>query len=539
MAYYKDLRELLQVLEKQGKLVRIDSRINKDTQLQPLVRLQYRGLPEEERKAFLFTNVCDSRGKQYDMPVAICALAGSSEIYGIGMMCPPEEIAEKLARAELSPIPPRLVASGPVQEEVHAGKKLLEHGGLDEFPVPICTPGYDVAPYFTAACWVTKDPDTGVRNVGVYRAQLKSPTRTGVHFADISRDGFRHWQKCKEKGRPLEVAFFVDRATTEIYTGVSRYAYGVDEFAVAGSIAGEPLELVKCKTVDLEVPAHAEIVVEGELTTETLEMEAPYGEAVGFIGMTEMMPYFTAKCITHRKNPIWLSILSQYPPSESSKIRQHANESAIFKHLRYDQNLTHVAAVAFHESTASISLIVIQIKKADQAEAWQAEAWQALEAAGQRFPPVKVVVAVDEDINPWDAETVNWAIGLRMQPHRDCRIVKFPTAYLNDPSIESTEALVKRRHTHYAEKPEASRLLINATLKWPYPPVSLPKKKFMEEALRLWAKEGLPPLKLREPWFGYSLGYWGDEYDEWADLAVKGEYYKTGEMRAQKNRVKA
>ena len=107
MAYYKDLREYLKALEDNGKLVHIKGEINKDTELQPLVRLQFRGLPEEQRKAFLFTNVIDSRGKHYDIPVAICALAGSSEIYSIGLMCRPEEIAQKLAEAEMNAIEPR------------------------------------------------------------------------------------------------------------------------------------------------------------------------------------------------------------------------------------------------------------------------------------------------------------------------------------------------------------------------------------------------------------------------------------------------
>jgi 4-hydroxy-3-polyprenylbenzoate decarboxylase len=416
---------------------------------------------------------------------------------------------------------------------VHLGERLLEHGGLDEFPVPISTPGYDPSPYFTAASWVTRDPETGIRNLGVYRAQVKSPIRAGVHFGDINRHGYVHWRKCKEKGIPLEVAIMIGGPPSIGYAGISKLPADFDEYAMAGGIAGEPLELVKCKTVDLEVPAHAEIVVEGELTTEELELEAPFGEAVGFVGMTEMMPYMTVKCITHRKNPIWLAFMSQFPPSESSKIRQHGNEAVVYKHLRHDLNLPHVLSVAFHEGAGSNVYAVIQMQKPDQAEVWR-----ALEAAGERFVPTKVIIAVDEDINPRDADAVNWAVGLRAQPHRDCRIVQHRTSNLLDPSLENQDDLIKRRQATYPEKPEASRLLINATLKWPYPPVSLPKKEFMEEALRLWQQEGLPPLKLKEPWWGYSLGYWTDEYDEWADLAVKGEYYQTGETRARKYRRK-
>ncbi|MFH0914406.1 MAG: UbiD family decarboxylase [Chloroflexota bacterium] len=531
MAYYKDLREHLQALEERGKLVRIDFPVNKDTQLHPLVRLQFRGLPEEQRKAFLFTNIFDSRGKKYNIPVAICALAGSSEIYGIGLMCRPEEITEKMTRAELHPIPPKLVKKAPVQEEVHVDEGLMEHGALDEFPVPISTPGYDPAPFLTASYWVTKDPDTGIRNVGVYRAHLKSPTRTGINY-ERDRDIYRHWEKCRAKGIPLEAAIVIGGPPSCCYAAVTRYPYGVDEFTMAGGIAGEALELVKCQTVDLEVPSHAEIVLEGELTTGEMEVEAPFGEAVGYLGMTEVRPYFTVKCITHRKNPILLAFLSQFPPSESSKIRQHGNESAVYKYLKHDLNIGSVLAVAFHESVCSNFFAVIQMKKPEQSEVWK-----ALEGVGQRFGVAKLIIAVDEDINPWEPEAVNWALGLRMQPHRDLRVLKYQTSNLLDLSLENTEDLIQRRHATRLEKAEASRLLLNATRKWPYPPVSLPKKEFMEEALKLWKKAGLPDLKLKDPWWGYNLGYWAKEYDEEAERAVKGEYYQTGELRS-KNRTK-
>ncbi|MFC1907747.1 UbiD family decarboxylase, partial [Chloroflexota bacterium] len=503
------------------------------TQLHPMVRLQFRGLPEEQRKAFIFENIIDSRGKQYDTPVAICALAGSSDIYALGMMCQPEEIVEKLIQAELHPIEPIVVTDGPVHEEVHVGEKLLEHGGLDEFPIPISTPGYDVAPFFSAPCWVTKDPETGIRNMGTYRAQLKSPTRTGLYFGSPKQGGLIHWQKCKKGGIPLEAAVVIGGPPSIGYVSVSKFPQDLDEFSVAGGIAGEPVPLVKCLTVDLEVPAFAEIVIEGEINTEELEPEAPFGEAFGFMGLEDLMPYFTVKCITHRRRPIWLSFISQYPPSESSKIRQHAFEGVMFKHLRYDLNMLHVKAVAFHDAMGSLRMAVIKVKKAEPDEVWR-----TLEAAGNLFPRTKIIVAVDEDINPWDSEAVNMALCHRIQPHRDLRIVKVTAPDVMDPSLEPAEEMQKKRDTRYSELPESSRLFINATMQWPYPPLSLPKKEFMEEAIRLWQKEGLPEVKLKEPWWGYNLGYWSDKDEEQAALAVKGEYYQTGQIQAQ-NRVKS
>ena len=532
MSYYKDLREYLEVLEEHGQLIRIKSEVNKDRQLHPLVRLQYRGLSEEQRKAFLFENIVDSRGKKYKSPVLVAALSGTTEIYALGMMCQPEEMVTKYNQAQSQPIEPKMVENAPVYEEVHIGAGLLEHGGLDEFPIPISSPGYDVAPYITAPLWVTKDPQTGIRNVGTYRAQVKAPLRTGLCFDNMAQGGARHWQKCREKGIPLEAAIAIGGPPSVSYVSVAKLPPDEDEYRVAGGIAGEPLELVKCKTVNLEVPAHAEIVIEGEISTDALEPEAPFGEAKGFIGLAEPFPFFTIKCIAHRKNPIWLSIISQFMPSECNKLRGMPNEAVIYKQLRHDLNMSHVLAVACHESGSGGKLYVIQMSKTEPEKVWQ-----ALEEAGNRLPLSKIIVAVDEDINPYDIELVNMAMCQRMQPHRDCRIVETTTTTTTDVSLGPID-MVKARQEFGNQNPiESSRILIDTTIKWPYPPISLPKKEFMEEAMLIWQKEGLPELKLKEPWWGYSLGCWSDEDDENAMRATKGQYYQTGEEYAKKRKT--
>ena len=181
-AYYKDFREHLNALEKRGKLVRISRDINKDTELMPLVRWQFRGLDERERKAFIFENVIDSKGRRYNMPVTVGTLAATTEIYAIGLMCEPEQIHERWTQAQLQPIEPVEVASAPVQEVVWQGRDLLNGHGLDMIPVPISTPGFDNAPYLTSANWITKDVETGIYNIGNYRSQIKAPDRCGGFF---------------------------------------------------------------------------------------------------------------------------------------------------------------------------------------------------------------------------------------------------------------------------------------------------------------------------------------------------------------------
>ncbi len=529
MSYYKDLPEFIEALEKKDKLVRIKNPINKDTELHPLVRLQFRGLPEDERKAFVFENVTDSRGRHFDIPVAVGVLGASQDVYAIGMMCPPQEISEKWVNALRSPVEPVMVSGGPVQDVVYSGDKLLERGGLDEFPIPISTPGYDIAPYFTSPYWVTRNPETGIRNVGTYRAQLKSPTRTGVFPSNPKQHIAIHWRKHRELGIPMEGAIIIGASPNIGYVSVSSIPEGVDELAVAGGIAGAPVELVKCKTVDLEVPAYAEIVVEGIISTAEVEPEAPFGETLGYMGQREMVPYFTVTCITHRKRPIWQSFISQLPPSESTVIKQIGRESTIFKYLKYDLKMDYVLAVANHANNLSQRLIVIQMKGEGSEDIWR-----TLEAAADYLMAEgKIMVAVDEDINPWDADAVNWAITYRSQPHRDFRIQKLSALNLMDYSVVPPGEGM-RKDTRFEQMPEQSRVLIDAMMKWAYPPVSLPKRQYMEKAIKLWEENGLPALNLKEPWWGRNLGYWSDEDEQQAILATGGKYYETGEALARR-----
>jgi 4-hydroxy-3-polyprenylbenzoate decarboxylase len=535
MSYYKDLRDYIQALEARGKLLRISEPINKDTQLHPLARLQFRGMPESERKAFLFEKVFDNKGKHYEIPVLLGALGASPQVYAIGMQCDHvDEIGDRWQKAHLNPIDPVIVDSGPVHEVILEGESLLERSGFGEFPIPISSPGWDVAPYITSPYWVTKDPETGIRNVGTYRAQIKSPTRTGVHSAKFFRGIAYHWRKAKKMGKPLEAAVIIGAAPSIGYASVSQLPTDLDEYTIAGGIAGEPVELVKCKTVDLEVPARAEIVIEGHISTEFVEPEAPFGEATGYVGQREMSFVFEATAITHRKDAIWQAFISQFPPSESSTIRQIACANVIPKRIKHDLGMTFVRQVGVHFTNGSDRFVVLQLDKCKPEDVWR-----ALEAMPEQFPAFsKVVVAVDKDINPWDSNMVNWAITYRSQPHRDIRIKRVPIPDSQDYSIRPPEGdtVVTAFQTKPQDMPQGSVLLIDTTMKWPYPPISLPRKEYMDEALDLWQKMGLPELDLQEPWYGYDLGFWSEENESEAQRALAGDHYLNGEANAQKRK---
>lgn len=535
MGYYKDIREYLKVLEERGLLFRVKSPVNKDTELMPIVKLQYVGLPEEKRKAFLFENVTDSKGRHYPGPVAVSALAGSSEIYAVGMNCKPEELMERRAQAELHPIEPRLVASGPVQEEIHVGRTLMEHGALDEFPVPISAPGYDAGPCFTAPFWITKDPESGICNVGTYRVMPKSPTRTGIDWANMTKGCAIHWLKAKKLGIPLPAAIVTGGPPGIGYASVTRYPTDVDELKIAGGIAGEPIDVVKCQTVDLEVPAWSEIVVEGEICTKDVEPEGAFGESIGFMCLTQPRAFFTVTAITHRQNPVWVAFISQFQPSESSVLKKYASNAAVYKHLRYDLGMEFVKDVAFQE-TSDTKMMVIQVARTSQENVWR-----ALEGAAKRHQYSKIVIAVDDFVDPANLDMVFWAVTHCSQPHRDYRIITQPSPTLLDCSLAPMEELERRREQQFSQggvrMPDSSIILMNGTIKWPYPPISLPGKEYMEKAIEMWKKEGFPALKLGNPWYGLDLGFWEDEDRQKAEWAVKGEYYKTGEEQAKHRRL--
>lgn len=525
---FQSLRDYLDHLKSQGQIFVIDRPINKDTELMPLVRCQYRGLDESQRKPFLFNHVTDAKNRSYDSQVLVGALGASKQIYAMAMGCRVEEIKEKWNYAIVHPIEPKFLKNveAPVHEEVLEGDA-VQRVGLDKFPIPISTPGFDPAPFVTCVNWVTKDVDTGIPNIGNYRAMVKGRDKLGMMLGLTQHVGI-HWSKQKEKGGPLEAAIIIGGPPAVNFAAVAKVPYGLNEYAVAGGLMGRAVELVPCKTVNLEVPAQAEIVLEGEITTTEMEPEGPFGEFSGFVGDRGLRPHFKIKCITHRRRPIFQAFISQFPPSESTKIRGIANEAAYYDALRNKCNCPFVLDVVFPEMGASgQSLVVVKIKKR-----LHADPWQALRAAASLDAGFgKIFIAVDEDVDANDFEAIMWALCWRMQPHRDMEVIQARASVL-DPSTAPPE--IPEHERFYPGVKGNSAVLIDATRKWNYPPVSLPKKEYMERALEIWKEEGLPALTLREPWYGYTLGPWSSEFVEEAEMAVRGDYYETGKKLGER-----
>jgi 4-hydroxy-3-polyprenylbenzoate decarboxylase len=520
---YADLHDHVLALADAGLLVIVDEPVNKDTEMHPLVRWQYRGgIEERDRKAFLFTQPVDSKGKRYDHPVLIAGLAGNRDIYRTGFGTPLEEVGATWVKALAAPVAPRVVANAACQEIVVEGDGLDMPGqGLDGLPVPISTPGFDNAPYLASAHYITKDPDTGIQNVGNYRGQIKAPRRLGMNPSVELRAGiYAHWEKCRARGIPLPCAVVLGCPPAISYAAVQKMPENLDEVAVAGALAGAPINVVRARTVDLMVPAEAEIVIEGLIDTRWLEPEAPFGESHGYVNLQEYNAFMDVTAITRRRNPILTSFISQVTPSESSVIRKVAMEPVYLHYLKSVLSIKSIRRVAMHEPLTSLyAVIALQFDRGTP----ESEIWRALNAASalHRFAG-KWIIAIDDDIDPENADMLLWAMSYRCQPQHDLQVAKH-----KDPGHGP-------RGPH--DGGETAAVLINATLKSTYAPVALPTREFMENARRLWERLGLPPLKPQTPWHGYDLGHWPPTLDEQARRATAGDYFITGEELAKRRR---
>jgi len=518
-----DLSEHLKRLEARGLVTRIDRAIDKDTELHPLVRLQFiGGVPERERRAFLFTNVIDGRGRRFDIPVLVGAFAASPDIYAEGMGCAVEDIGGVWMTAMRNPIAPVRVAAAPCQEVVFTGADLLgPDGGLKRLPVPVSTPGFDAAPYLTATLCVTRDPDTGIRNMGTYRAALKASDRMAVRMVvgENGAGGYRHWRKYQAAGDRMPIAVVVGAAPVVMFTGPQKLPVEVDEMSIAGALAGQPIRMVKCRTVDLDVPADAEIVIEGLIDTEVLEPEAPFGESNGYVALEAFNMVMQVTAITHRRTPIFASIISQVTPSESSMIKKVAYEPLWLGHLRDRLGVRGVLRVVMHEALTNLRpVIFVQCAP----ETPRTEVWRALQGAATLMADCgKICIAVSEDIDPSNTDAVFWSLAYRCSPIEDIHITPWRRGV---------------QGSQYKGDAADSTLLIDATAKGPMPPLALPKQEYMERAQALWAELDLPPISLRPPWHGYSLGKWTQSWDLSAARAARGEWEQNGEATRARQR---
>jgi 3-polyprenyl-4-hydroxybenzoate decarboxylase len=264
-------------------------------------------------------------------------------------------------------------------------------------------------------------------------------------------------------------------------------------------------------TVDLDVPADAEIVIEGLIDPELLEPEGPFGESHGHVALEDFNMSMQVTAITHKRAPVFVSIVSQVTPSESSVMKKVAYEPLFLAHLRDQLEVRGIRRVHMHEPLTNLRKVMFLQFAAGTP---RTEVWRALHgAANLRADCGKVVVAVSADIDPENVDGVLWSLAYRANPVEDVHIAPY-------------------RSLGHGPKTDAaatdSTMLIDATLKHPMPPLALPAREFMERARVIWEELGLPRLAPQPPWHGYDLGDWAAVWDGYARRAVEGAWETTG-----------
>lgn len=529
---YDDLNAHLEKLDKAGLLWTIDQAINKDKHLHPFVRWGYVGdvgtvVNTNPKRAFLFTNVTDSKGRSYkgDCDVMVGGTAGSLAIYAasLGIADAGDDITElsqkiyqKWTHAFENPIAAVEIPSeeAPVHEVVITGDALKggEGKGLAALPVPNNTPGWDTAPYFSAGLWITHNLDSGIENISQNRCSLKASDRmTAMWLIQTNGGAHNNWVKYKERGEKMPVALIVGAPPMLQVIGPQKTPEHLNDLDVAGGLAGVPYRKVRCKTVPLWAPADAQIIIEGWIDPAKLEMEAPFGESYGNMSVEEYNHSIEVTAITRRKKAILTSMISQMAPSESGVIKQLNYSAVMLNHLKNTLYIRQVKDVALHGPMIGVSrFTVIVLEKHTP----RTEVWRALSGATTFMRSVgKITVAVDEDVNPNNMEEVLWAIAYRTDLMKSVKIEDYQ-ANGHAPKLRDREWEAK--------------IMIDATMHYPMPPVALPPKEIMEEARELWTKAGLPPVSPRWKWYGYDLGDWCEEWTKCAERAVAGDWLLNG-----------
>jgi 4-hydroxy-3-polyprenylbenzoate decarboxylase len=426
---YNSLQDFLQVLTREGELKRIGYPVNPELQIAEIADR----VMKSSGPALLFENVV---GKK--IPVLINAF-GSAKRMALGLGVPDiEEVArevEKLVQTKppksfkdklhllaelirLAGIPPKLVKEGPCQAVIHRDPD------LSMLPVLTCWPG-DGGPFITLPAVFSKDPRKGTRNVGLYRMQVYDRRTTGMHW-HLHKVGARHYQQQKAETGRMELAVCLGGDPALIYAATAPLPDQIDEILFTGFLRKKGVELVPAVTVDVEVPANADIVIEGYVDpSEPLRREGPFGDHTGFYSLADDYPVFHVTCITHRPNPVYLTTIVGRPPMEDAFIGK-ATERIFLPLLRVtlpeiiDMNLP-VHGV-FH------NLAIVSIKKEYPAHA--RKVMHALWGMGQMMF-TKTLIIVDHDINVHDLAEVTWIAGNHMDPKRDVILVDGPVDVLD------------------------------------------------------------------------------------------------------------
>ena len=374
-------------------------------------------LEMEKRKQFPVLYIEQPAG--YDMPVVANLFADRGRIARIVGASSPAGFNDAWMHGEENPIPPEVVQSGSVQEVVFTADE------VDVGPLPISRHfAQDAGRYIGSGILICKDPDKGIRNLSYQRLQMKGRNRFGASLHSRGHI-WEHLLRCQELGRNLEVAVVLGAHPAVHLAAGAKVAKDVDELDIAGGLLGQPVELVKCRSIDIEVPANAEIVLEGEILANVQEDEGPYGEYTGYSTSRSTRNVFHVKAITRRADPIFLDVIPGYS-AEHLLLGRAAKEAHVYQRLK--EVVPNVVALNYPKSGTHFHAYVSLKKTAE------GQARHALMLLFGLDSYVKLAVALNDDVNIFNEEEVLWSLATRFQADTDLFVV--PKVFCNrlDPS---------------------------------------------------------------------------------------------------------
>jgi len=425
---FRDLREFVKALEARKWLKRVTTEVSADLEISEV----YDRAVKKSGPALLFEKVKGSK-----FPVLINAF-GSSERMALALnaenieqvtkkfeelanLQAPEGLIDKAKMLpklfEFAKIPPKLVSKGACQEVV------IENPDLSILPALKCWPG-DGGKYITLPIVITKSPKTGVRNLGMYRMQIFDKKTTGMHW-HWHKGGAQHYREAEESGKRLEVAVALGGSPSVIYASTAPVPEGVDEYLFAGFLQGEPIEIVKAKTVDLEVPADAEIILEGYVDPKERRLEGPFGDHTGFYSLPDQYPVFHVTCITHREDAIYPATVVGRPPMEDCFMAK-ATERIFLVLLK--KIFPEIVDMALPIEGIFHNYAFLSIDKRYPGHGFRM--MYSLWGLGQMMF-TKWIVVFDKDVNVQDTSEVLWRMGNNIDPARDIIFVKGPADVLD------------------------------------------------------------------------------------------------------------
>jgi 4-hydroxy-3-polyprenylbenzoate decarboxylase len=481
---YDDLRDFVRALEKAGELKRIPFEVDPYLEITEFAdRSVKSGGP-----ALLF-----EKPKGSDVPVLINAFASMRRMEIALEVDSVEEVAGRISEllamqkpegqlgklkmlpklAELGNIFPKTVSSGPCKEVIRSAGQF----DLKYFPVLHCWP-QDAGRFITLPMVFSRNPDTGKRNCGCYRLQVFDGSTTGMHW-QTHKQGAEHYRRLQATGGPkrLDIAVAIGSDPATMYSAILPLPPDLDEMMIAGFLRGKPVEMVKCETSDLEVPANSEIVLEGYVELGELRREGPFGDHTGFYSLDDDYPVFHVTCVTHRKKPIYATTIVGPPPMEDFYMGK-AIERIFLPLMRLQ--LPEIRDIAMPAEGIFHNLILVAIRKSYPGHA--RKVMHAIWGLGQAMFS-KCIVVVDEDVDVQNTAEVAWKALNNIDPERDIQFVMGPVDSLDHSS----------RLPNYG-----SKMGIDATRKWPeegftrpWPDVIRMPEDVRTRVASLWKKAGL------------------------------------------------